>query len=137
MYTYVLKVFPEDQTPFPVYMMYPPFAFYRILQYLNLGCLSMQCYSTDTLSPAGGLNVVTTALLYLGFSTIGLMFVSIYLSFVLPSEYGVRKSPFFPIIGKLEKRKRSTLCTLLILHCFSVATLTYTTCLCSLLFFPR
>lgn len=24
-----------------------------------------------------------------------------YLAFVLPQEYGVRKSPFFPIIGEL------------------------------------
>lgn len=96
-----LQIFPDDQTPFPLYMMYPPFAFYRILQYLNLACLSMQCYGINTLSPVGGLNVVTTAMLYLGLSTIGLMFVSVYLSFVLPSEYGVRKSPFFPIIGTI------------------------------------
>lgn len=62
----------------------------------------MQCYGIDTLSPVGGLNLVTTAMLYLGLSTIGLIVVSVYLSFVLPSEYGVRKSPFFPIIGKLN-----------------------------------
>ena len=28
------------------------------------------------------------------------MVMSMYLSYVLPSEYGVRKSVFFPIIGK-------------------------------------
>ena len=82
-------------------MLYPPFAFYRLLQYFNQACLSMQCYGLDILSPSGGLNLVTTAMLYLGGSTIALMFISVYLSFVLPSEYGVRKSPFFPIIGQL------------------------------------
>ena len=34
--------------------------------------------------------------MYLAGSTVLLMFVSVYLSYVLPSEYGVRKSPFFP-----------------------------------------
>jgi hypothetical protein len=80
-------------------MLWPPFAFYRLLQYFNIACLGMQCYGIDILSPSGGLNLVTTAMLYLGGSTIALMFISVYLSFVLPSEYGVRKNPFFPIIG--------------------------------------
>ena len=93
------QVLPADRTPFFLYMLWPPFAFYRLLQYFNLACLSMQCYGIDILSPSGGLNLVTTAMLYLGGSTIVLMFVSVYLSFVLPSEYGVRKNPFFPIIG--------------------------------------
>ena len=63
----------------------------------------MQCYGIDILSPSGGLNLVTTAMVYLGGSTVVLMIVSVYLSFVLPSEYGVRKNPFFPIIGQLLK----------------------------------
>lgn len=43
--------------------------------------------------------MVTTAILYLAGVTVLLIFVSIYLSFVLPGEYGVRKSPFFPILA--------------------------------------
>ena len=102
------QVVPADRTPFFLYMLWPPFAFYRLLQYFNLACLSMQCYGIDILLPSGGLNLVTTAMLYLGGSTIVLMFVSVYLSFVLPSEYGVRKNPFFPIIGRLSKFGAST-----------------------------
>ena len=60
----------------------------------------------DILSPKGGLNLVTTAILYLAGSTVLLMFVSVYLSYVLPTEYGVRKSPFFPLIGKREEGSR-------------------------------
>jgi len=95
-----LQVLPKDDTPFPVYMLYPPFAFYRILFYLINACLSMQCYGIDILSPVGGLNLVTTAMLYLGGSTVALIFITIYISYVLPGEYGVRKSPFFPLIGE-------------------------------------
>ena len=94
-----LQVLPEDKTPFFVYMLWPPFSFYRLLEYFNLACLSMQCYGIDVLSPTGGLNLVTEAMVYLTGSTVGLMIISVYLSFVLPSEYGVRKNPLFPIIG--------------------------------------
>ena len=59
----------------------------------------MQCYGIDILSPTNGLNLITTAMLYLAGSTLVLIVVSIYLSYVLPGEYGVRKSPFFPLIG--------------------------------------
>ena len=97
------QVLPADCTPFFLYMLWLPFAFYRLLQYFNLACLSMQCYGIDILSPSGGLNLVTTARLYLGGSTIALMFVSVYLSFVLPNKYSVRKKPFFTIIGRLSK----------------------------------
>ena len=60
----------------------------------------MHCYGIDTLSPTNGLNLVTTAMLYLAGSTLVLIVISIYLSYVLPGEYGVRKSPFFPLIGR-------------------------------------
>lgn len=91
-----LQILPNDETPFPVYMLYPPFAFYRILFYINYTCLGMNCYGIDILS---GLNLVTTAMLYLVGSTVALMLASVYLSYVLPSEYGIRKSPFFPLIA--------------------------------------
>ncbi len=55
-------------------------------------------YAHDTQD--GGLSLVATALVYLAGSTILLMVLSVYLSFVLPSSYGVRKSPFFPILGR-------------------------------------
>ena len=66
---------------------------------MNSVCANYQCYTIDILSASDGLNLVTTAILYLTGSTILLLLVSIYLSYVLPSEFGVRKSPFFPIIG--------------------------------------
>ena len=74
---------------------------HRILFYLFQACSTLQCYSLDILSTSGGLNLVTTAILYLAGVTVLLIFVSIYLSFVLPGEYGVRKSPLFPILGEL------------------------------------
>jgi len=43
-------VFPQDVTPFFLYMLYPIFAFCRLFQYLNLACLSMDCSSIDALS---------------------------------------------------------------------------------------
>ena len=71
----------------------------RLLFYMIDACGSYQCYGIEILSPKGGLNLVTTAILYLAGSTVLLLFVSLYLSYVLPTEYGVRKSPFFPLIG--------------------------------------
>ena len=35
-----------------------------------------------------------------GLSSMVTMALSVYLSYVMPSEYGVAKSPFFPITGK-------------------------------------
>ncbi len=81
-------------------MMYPPFAFYRILDYFTNACLELQCYGLDILSPMHGLNLVTTGMVYLVGSSVVLMVASVYLSYVLPGEYGVKKSPFFPIIGE-------------------------------------
>ena len=78
-------------------MMYPPFAFYRILDYLITACLSLRCYNINIL---GSVNIVTEAMLYIVGATVVLMVLSVYLSYVLPSDYGVRRSPFFPIIGK-------------------------------------
>lgn len=72
----------------------------RLLFYMIDACGSYQCYGIEILSPKGGLNLVTTAILYLAGSTVLLLFVSLYLSYVLPTEYGVRKSPFFPLIGE-------------------------------------
>ena len=43
---------------------------------------------------------MTTALLYLGLDTVAIFIISIYLSVVLPGDFGVRKSPFFPLIGE-------------------------------------
>ena len=45
----------------------------------------------------GGLSLVATALVYLAGSTVLLMILSVYLSFVLPSSYGVRKSLGKPV----------------------------------------
>jgi ABC-type multidrug transport system ATPase subunit len=102
----LVKIFPDDQTPFAIYMLYPPFAFYRILFYLIHACADFRCYGIDELSSANGLNLLNTAILYLTGSTILLLLVGIYLSYVLPSEYGVRKSPFFPIIAVYKLMKR-------------------------------
>ena len=71
-----------------------------IITYMTNACISLRCFGINYLNPADGLNLFTTALLYIGGSTIALIFISIYLSYVLPSEYGVRKSPFFPLIGQ-------------------------------------
>ena len=61
----------------------------------------MRCYTVDIFTDDNGFNVVTIGMLYLGISTVVLFVLSIYLSYVFPGEYGVRKSPFFPITGEL------------------------------------
>ncbi len=70
------QIFPPDRTPFFLYMLYPPFAFYRILFYCPNSCISMRCYGIDVFSAHNGLNLVTTAMLYLGVSTIVLFIIS-------------------------------------------------------------
>ncbi|CAI8001111.1 ABC transporter A family member 7, partial [Geodia barretti] len=80
-------------------MFYPPFVFYRILYYMINACFGYSCFSVTILDPTQGLNLVTTAMLYLGLDTLVLLVLSVYLSYVLPGDYGVRKSPFFPLIA--------------------------------------
>ena len=63
-------------------------------------CANFQCYGASVLSVSNGIELLSISLIYLGASTVVLMLLSFYLSYVLPSEYGVRKNPFFPIIGK-------------------------------------
>ena len=94
-------MFPIDKNPFFIYMLYPPFAFYRLLEYFLNACISMHCYDNSSLSPTHGLNVVTTAMVYMAGSTVVLMLLSVYLSYVLPGNYGVRRSPLFPVIGNI------------------------------------
>jgi hypothetical protein len=88
-------------------MMYPPFAFYRILDYCITACLSLRCYDINILA---SVNIVTVAIFYIVGSTVVLMVLSVYLSYVLPSAYGVRRSPFFPIIGMLNGGHQLLIC---------------------------
>ncbi|XP_065901227.1 ABC transporter A family member 9-like isoform X2 [Dysidea avara] len=94
----LFNVFSENKTPPFFFMMYPPFSFYRILFYLHRACSRYQCYSSYMLKPCDS-NLFLPAWLYLMLSSLVTMVMSMYLSYVLPSEYGVRKSVFFPIIG--------------------------------------
>ena len=62
-------------------------------------CFGYSCYPATILDPTQGLHLVTTAMLYLGLDTLVILVLSVYLAHVMPGEYGVRRSPFFPIIG--------------------------------------
>ena len=66
-------------------------------------CIGYSCYSATILDPTDGLNLVTTAMMYLWLDTVVILVLSIYLSYVVPGDYGVRKSPFFPIMGERER----------------------------------
>ena len=63
-------------------------------------CFGYSCYSATILDPSQGLNLVTTAMLYVGVDTVVILVASGYLSYVLPGDYGVKRSPFFPLIGQ-------------------------------------
>ncbi|XP_065901244.1 ABC transporter A family member 9-like [Dysidea avara] len=94
----LFEVFSENKTPPFIFMVYPPFSFYRIMFYLNRACARYHCYSSYMLKPRES-NLLPPAMLYLVLSSAATMVVSVYLSHVLPSEYGVRKNVFFPIIA--------------------------------------
>ena len=102
------QVLPADHTPFFFLHVMAAICLLPSSSILQ-PCLSQyECYRIDILLPSSGLNLVTTVMLYPGGSMIALMFVSMYLSFVLLSEYGVLKNPFYPIIGRLSKFGAST-----------------------------
>ena len=72
---------------------------FSCLSYMIMACAGYECYDVTELSAINGLTLLSVGLIYLSGSTILLLFISFYLSYVLPTEYGVRKSPFFPLIG--------------------------------------
>jgi ABC-type multidrug transport system ATPase subunit len=104
-----INVIPIDEAPFFLVMMYAPWTFYRLLGYMDNACLRMQCYDISIL---GSLNLFTQGLLYLLGTSILSFLLSAYLSYVLPSEYGIRKSPFFPLTAlyNLIKKVFCTFC---------------------------
>ena len=61
----------------------------------------MHCYDISALSPAHGLNMVTTVMVYMAGSTVVLMLLSVYLSMCCLATTGSGGHvPLFPVIGE-------------------------------------
>lgn len=96
-------IFPDNQNPGPYYMLYPPFAFYRLMFYMNTRCQEYQCFQAAELFTW---STLTAAIVYLLGGTILFLLVSLYLTFILPSEFGIKKHPLFCILPVYRMCKR-------------------------------
>ncbi|XP_065901246.1 ABC transporter A family member 9-like isoform X2 [Dysidea avara] len=98
-----LNIFAVDETPPFFIMMYPPFAYYRVLFYLNNACVEFRCFGTDHLGwGSQEAALYSDGIMYLFFGSLmfGLLFV--YLSYIFPGEFGIRKPFHFPITDPIK-----------------------------------
>ncbi|KAJ3049478.1 hypothetical protein HK102_012497, partial [Quaeritorhiza haematococci] len=72
------------------YLIWPPFAFYRILSVVNSASFrrTLRPYKFSMLTPT---DEVSLGIIFLVFETVVLLGVAAYLQTVLPSEFGVPK----------------------------------------------
>eukprot|EP01137_Pigoraptor_chileana_P003707 Opistho-2@44296 len=97
-----LEIFPSDTTPNFFYMIYPPFAFYRILYLMNDACGNFRCFGLSELEPGTQL---TISFVYLLFGSLVFAILAAYLSLVFPRQYGVPLHPLFCILGPFRRLK--------------------------------
>ena len=94
-----LQVFQDD--PSPVWWnLYPPFAFYRIVSIIGFRCGADFCLSDWSFYRLD--QEITQLWFYLFFTPFAYYILAFYLDEVLPKEYGVSKSPLFPIYSLLK-----------------------------------
>lgn len=82
---------------FPVVLyMWPPFLFYRVLDLLNRHATStlLRPYTFKMLTDG---NVIQVALIILAVEVVVLLLLAIYLTQILPSEYGLQRPWHFPV----------------------------------------
>lgn len=95
------SVFMTDSPPF-WYLLYPPFAFYRLIFILEDACINFVCMDTQSMlhlffggksgsMPVDSTSQLATILLLLILESIFMFFVSWYGYELLPKEYGVRR----------------------------------------------
>ncbi|KAI9328048.1 hypothetical protein DFJ73DRAFT_904539 [Zopfochytrium polystomum] len=97
-----------DDGDFPsAFFIWPPFAFYRALYVLNVATYdsTKRPYDTNDLSRN---NEVTLSMLYMVVEVIVYGLIGIYLTAVLPSQYGQRRPWHFPITDTLALFNRSS-----------------------------
>ncbi len=96
------RLFGVDPAPL-LYMCYPPLAFYRALSLLGLTAFTGG--AAYTFASLQGGDEVYTAVLSLAISTVVLLVLTTYLSFVLPSEFGTTRPWHFPITDLIKACK--------------------------------
>ena len=91
----LMSTFHESITSNFIYMLYPPFAYYRVLFLLNYRCQQYQCFQLDVFS---SWNTLVQSIFFLSLGSLLVFFLSIYLLMVFPNENGNRKHPLFCLL---------------------------------------
>jgi len=89
------SVFQMNTAP-SAYFLWPPFAFYRAIYLTGTLCSTSTCPSVQQIST--GSEYANIIAVLFGETPMFLVFTW-YLNAVLPKEFGVRKSPFFPLLA--------------------------------------
>ena len=85
-------VFPSPKHANPLYMLWPPFAFYRGIYLMFMRCANLACYQWSDVTVA---NEIGAVLIYLAGHSVVLLLLALYLDAVLPQEHGVPLPPLF------------------------------------------
>ena len=101
------QLFVDDRAPSALFI-WPPFAFYRVLNLLNFATLdvSLRPYAFSDLF---GDNEVSTCTWFMFVEIPAFFFLAFYFDAIFPSEFGVKRPWHFPITAWLNKKdKKST-----------------------------
>eukprot|EP01135_Chromosphaera_perkinsii_P005889 Nk52_evm22s370 gene=Nk52_evmTU22s370 len=105
-------VFPEDTTPSFLFMIYPPFAFYRGLHLIETACSRSECLQGSSVSAQ-----FLSVLMYLTLSSVVLIILTWYMINVTPHQFGIRKPYYFVItscIGSVDAERLRARCLALL-----------------------
>eukprot|EP01101_Sappina_pedata_P005770 TRINITY_DN2721_c0_g1_i1.p1 TRINITY_DN2721_c0_g1~~TRINITY_DN2721_c0_g1_i1.p1 ORF type:complete len:858 (+),score=273.16 TRINITY_DN2721_c0_g1_i1:275-2575(+) len=97
-YVVNLVVFPATELPNVFYLLYPPFAYYRLIFIMGTNCGLFQCYGWNSLFRANDsepLPQLTIILMMIYAEAVVLFVAGGYLDAVLPRENGVVEHPLF------------------------------------------
>ena len=98
-------VFPSPKHANALYMLWPPFAFYRGIYLMFMRCANLACYQWGDITIA---NEIGAVLIWQFGHSVLLLILALYLDAVLPQEHGVPLPPLFflrPIFRLFSGRK--------------------------------
>ena len=101
------QLFTDDRAPSALFL-WPPFAFYRVLNLINFATLDV-ALRPYTFSDLVGDNEVATATWFMFVEIPAFFFLAYYFDAIVPSEFGVKKPWHFPITSLFQSKDKKSI----------------------------